>query len=214
MRRRTRRTIATTKVIRSMMVRLLSALLLIAAGPVVVHAGPIPYANTGVENPVLYSFTATATGPVTAYFYGSTAAYTNELTMLVNGVGTGLQGLNTQTSLHGDAFVLGSVNAGDAIVFEMINILPGGVGPWYSDKSLNSDGVNHVYSTDFGGDALIPAGPYVAFEDLQGGGDRNYNDETFVFTNVSASNNVPEPGSVALVGIALAGLAVSRRRKR
>jgi len=79
---------------------------------------------------------------------------------------------------------------------------------------MNSDGVNHVYSTDFGGNSLVPAGTFVAFEDLQGGGDLNYNDENFVFTNVSTSNGVPEPGSLALLGAALAGLAVARRRKR
>jgi cytochrome c oxidase assembly factor CtaG len=105
------RAMRTTRMIQTVVAQRLIAILLGLAGPVIVHAGPIPYPNTGVENPVLYSFTATATGPVTAYFYGSTAAYVNELTMLVNGVGTGIQGLNTQTSVHGDAFVLGSVNA-------------------------------------------------------------------------------------------------------
>ena len=209
-----RRTTTTTKTIRSTMARFLIVISSLAAAPVTVHAGPIPYPNPGVENPVLYSFTATATGPITAYFMGTTAAYVNELTMLVNGVGTGIQGLNNHTSAIGEALDLGSVNAGDSIVFEMINLSPGGVGPWYSVKSMNSDGVNHVYSTDFGGDLLVPAGIFVAFEDLQGGGDLNYNDENFVFTNVSSSNNVPEPGSLALLGAALAGLAAARRRTR
>jgi len=208
------RRMTTTRTIRSTIARLLITVSLFAAGPVAVHAGPIPYPTPGVENPVLYSFTATSTGTITAYFMGTTAAYENELTMLVNGVGTGIQGLNNQASPLGEALILGSVNAGDSIVFEMINLSPGGVGPWYSVKSMNSDGVNHVYSTDFGGNSLVPAGTFVAFEDLQGGGDLNYNDENFVFTNVSTSNGVPEPGSLALLGAALAGLAVARRRKR
>lgn len=197
--------------IRSTLARLVMAVALLAAGPPAVNAGPIPYPNVGVENPVLYTFTAAATGDITAYFYGSTAAYVNELTMLVNGLPTGIQGLNNHTSPYGLALNLGAVTAGDIIVFEMVNLSPGGIGPWYSDKSMNSDGVNHIYSTDFAGNATIPAGVYVAFEDLVGGGDLNYNDETFVFTNVRVS--VPEPGTLALLGLGLVGLAATRRRK-
>jgi hypothetical protein len=176
------------------------------------RADAIPYPTPGVQNPILYTFTATSTGNITAYYFGSTASYINELTMLVNGSLTGIQGLNTSSSVHGQSLVLGSVNAGDTIVFKMVNISPGGVGPWYSDKSLNSDGVNHVYATSFSGDLAIPAGTYVSFEDLAGGGDFNYNDENFVFTNVSTRVSTPETGSLVLLGIGLSMLAFGHRK--
>lgn len=177
-------------------------------------AGPIPYPNAGTQNPVLYSFTAANTGDITAYYYGSTAGYTNELTLLINGVATGVQGLNNHTSSHGQSLVLGHANAGDSLVFKMVNISPGGVGPWYSDKSLNWDGVNHVYSTSFAGDFAIPAGTFVAFEDLPNGGDLNYNDETFVFTNVATSTNVPEPATLLLTSLGLGVMGLRSRRKK
>jgi len=200
------------------LIRRLLAALAMAAGFLAVgsaHAGPIPYPTPGVENPVLYTFTAAADGDITAYFFGSGAGYTNELTMLVNGVGTGIQGLNNHTSAIGDSLVLGSVHAGDAIVFVMVNLSPGGIGPWYSDKSMNSDGTNHIYSTDYAGDLVVPAGTYVAFEDLdaRAGTDFNYFDETFVFTNVAVSTNVPEPGSLALL-LAAGAAAFGSTRKR
>jgi hypothetical protein len=180
----------------------------------VASAGPIPYANVGVQNPTNYVFTAAATGNITAYFYGSTAGYINDLSMLVNGVATGITGLNNHTSPYGLALNLGSVTAGDVLVFRLNNISPGGVGPWYSNTAMNSDGVNHVYSTDFAGDAIIPAGTFVAFEDLTGGGDLNYNDEDFVFTNVRSSTSVPEPTTVLLFMLGLGGMLLVRRQSQ
>jgi hypothetical protein len=181
------------------------------------HAGPIPYPTAGTLDPVLCTFTATATatGDITAYFYGAAgASCTNVLTMLVNGVATGIQGLNNHTSAFGASLDLGAVRAGDEIVFEMINTSPGGNGPWYSKKSLNSGGVNHVYSTNYAGGSGIPVGTYAAFEDQAGGGDKNYNDLSFVFTNVSTSTNVPEPGSLALMLAAGLGLIAASRKAR
>lgn len=176
------------------------------------QAGPIPYPTAGVQNAANYTFTAAANGDIVAYFYASTAGYTNELRLLVNGVDRGIQGLNNQASVYGDSLNFGAVSAGDLLTFVMINIVPSGVGPWYSDKSMNSDGIQHVYSTDFSGAGAVPAGTFVAFEDLPNGGDFNYNDETFVFTNVAVS--VPEPGSLALLAIAMLGAAGATRRRR
>jgi len=182
------------------------------------QAVPVPYSNPGTPNTQTYVFTAQATGNVMAYFAGSNAGYTNEITLLVNGVATGISGLNNHTSSYGEQLNFGSVNMGDVLTFALVNINPGDVGPWYSNAAMNSDGYQHIYASAYTGDDTIPAGTAVGFEDLRVGGDFDYNDENFVFTNLATETNdtsdVPEPASLGLMLIGAAGLVLRRRAKR
>lgn len=172
------------------------------------------YPAQGTENAALYSFTAAATGTIEAYFAGSTAGYTEELGLLVNGVDSGVLGLNNKTTANGAAISFGSVTAGDTLTF-FINVFNTSK-TWFSDKSLNSDSINHVWSTAYaGGDFGIPAGTFFGFEDLTGGGDLNYNDEKFVFTNVkTVGSDVPEPAVWAMMigGFGMIGAGLRGRR--
>src|SRR5262249_27006295 len=128
--------------------------LAVVGGAQLAFADAIPYPTPGLHNPVTYVFKATATGPVTAYFAGSTASYVNELSMQVNGVETGIVGLNNHPSALGASLSFGTVNAGDILTFELINHTLGLTA--YSDPSLNvpydlpgSTIHNHVYSTPY-----------------------------------------------------------------
>lgn len=175
------------------------------------NAGVTPYPTPGTPIGQDYSFVATETGDIVAYFAGVyyTTLFNNEITMLVNGVETGIQGLNNKTSKIGDSIVLGSVKSGDSIIFKLI-IAPtyGQFGPYYSTQSMNPDGLTRVYATEVAASGVLPAGMYVSFEDFT---DFNYHDESFIFTNLSVA--VPEPGSIALLLIAAAGLGIARRRR-
>ena len=189
-----------------------AAIAMACAAPV--HAMPTAYANPGVPSNVPYEFIAASTGDVVAYFVGSDADYTNEIALLVNGVDTGIQGLNNQSAQYGQMLNFGLVQAGDRLVFKLVNLYAANVGPFYSDRSLNGDGLNHIYAAQYGGDRFIPAGIAVGFEDLPNGGDFDYNDENFVFVNVANATDVPEPASIALLLAGAAGFGISRRAKR
>ncbi|HTY99897.1 MAG TPA: PEP-CTERM sorting domain-containing protein [Rhodocyclaceae bacterium] len=192
---------------------------LVASGAKADWASDLIYPNSYTENPGSYSFQATATGDVYAYFAGSGAGGENSISLLVNGVATpdSAAGVfDDFTTQVGQSVKLGSVNAGDTLVFRL-NLVPGYYydnypTAWYSDVTQNGDGMNHIYSRAFAGDqgAGIPAGTYVAFEDLKkGDSDYNYYDNTFVFSTVA----VPEPETYAMfmAGLGLLGVAARRR---
>ena len=174
-------------------------------------ADATPYPNAGTQNPTTYTFTSNG-GDVMAYFMGSSASYDEKLGLLIDGVDSGITGLQNHSTAMGASLDFGSIAAGKTLTFYIDVATTGDV--FYSDKGLNSDGVNHVYSTSFSGSGTVPAGTYVAFEDLKGGGDLNYHDETFVFSNVAAAPAVPEPANLALLmgGLGLVGFMARRRR--
>jgi hypothetical protein len=193
----------------------LSCALFAVACATTLRADSIPYGNVGQITPFV-TFTAVSSGDLMAYFYDSGATFNEDLGLFVNGVQQGDYALQDHASSFGDSVNFGHVNAGDDIVFSLrvadTNYT------LYSDLFGNPDFISHVYTTPFAGetrgDITIPAGTFVGFEDsLLPFSDLNYNDEAFVFTNVSSSVVTPEPSPLLLAGGSLIiGLGILRRK--
>ena len=178
--------------------------------PAAVLAVPTPYGNSGTINPVTYTFTATGTGPITAYFVGESASYGSTIGLSINGAAPLTFGLQNHLSGYGTTFNMGNVNAGDVLRFVLNVATSSYYGPppltysLNSDASLNPNGENHIYAYAYGGDAgstpvggsPIPAGTYIGFEDISplANGDKDYNDHQFVFTGVTGTPNVADGG--------------------
>ena len=198
------------------------------AGVAKVSAQPgNPYPMVGTENPTSYTFKATTTGDIIAYFAGTGASYTEDLGMEVNGVlSPNGFGLPNQSTAVGTAFDLGYAHAGDTLTF-VVDVYSPNLGFVYSNPALNGGydspddtvGHNHVYSIPYTAGSIsefgsCPSGTYVGFEDLPfPNSDFNYFDETYVFTDVSVTSSVPDSAStLSLLGLGFAGLNVLRRR--
>lgn len=84
----------------------------------------------------------------------------------------------------GDYVDLGSFDAGTSLnLFLVANGANGGRDTWFTDPTLNSDGIAHYVAL------ATPDSPYllIGIEDLVGGGDEDYND-LVVAVDIGASN--------------------------
>ena len=201
---------------------LVVSILAVSSMPLLADA--IPYPNPGTIAPQVNTY-ASASGGIDIYYFGSTASFTDyvEVYDIQTGFNSGEILDNHTTVLASETTVgtaAGQINAGDQLVFYIISP----EGNLASLASYSSDGVNHAYITPYSGGTLnsasIPSGIFVGLEDeANGESDFNYNDDTFVFTGVSApsigvgTGVTPEPSSFVLLGTGALAAAESMRRK-
>ncbi|HEY7559263.1 MAG TPA: DUF4114 domain-containing protein [Candidatus Binatia bacterium] len=180
---------------------------LMAFGTVAWHAesmaGPILGANVIVNT----------TGHVTATYLGHTARISNDLYLNSPTNSFGLIFNNHATPI-GTTFDLGTFTAGTELIFRLHAHESGGTDLTPRDyftgaAGRNPDGIAHAYVD---GQYALNA-TYVGFEDVFGGGDLDYDDLKFSFTNTRAET-LPEPATFLLLGTGLGALALTRRLRR
>ncbi|VFQ46487.1 DUF4114 domain-containing protein [Desulfoluna butyratoxydans] len=115
----------------------------------------------------------------------------------------------------GDFVDIGNLEANTQLDFFLIaNGARGGTMTYSTDTSINPDGIDHVVAY------AMPSSPYllVGFEDLYGGGDRDFNDLLFAVdigtANVAALASVPEPATLlTLVSFLIIAFTVHRKKQ-
>ena len=132
----------------------------------------MPYQDVGQIAPT-QTFTATSTGSVLGYFVQGGGAsgggavdldYVRLFDITQNMYGNWV--FQNQTTTAGTKVTFGNVNTGDSLAFQLLNVTLGNQ-IFSSVASQSADGVNHAYSTTWGGGTLnganIPSGTYVGF---------------------------------------------------
>lgn len=151
-------------------------------------------------------FVATS-GEVILTFLSKSAAYSSDLFLS----GSSESILNNQTAVSGQQFSLGSFQAGAELIF---SIFVNDTGHTFFNgiASNNADNVLHTAYSNYHGKPLK-----VGFEDLYGGGDRDFNDLVFSLSNivigVAPVVAVPEPETYAMLLAGLFAIGALKRRK-
>lgn len=117
--------------------------------------------------------------------------------------------------LPGDFVDIGTFDAGTTLDFFLIaNGANGGRNAYAAPATRNPDQLDHVVSF------VLPGSPYliIGFEDLFGGGDKDYNDLVFA-VDIGAANlqklvSTPEPAAWAVTLGCLAWVFMSTQRRR
>jgi len=141
-------------------------------------------------------------GEIIVTFEGASASF--DSLILVN---SGVPFFPNHGTAVGDTFSIGTFAAGTVLDFALMVVNTGNTfhtGP----AAGNPDGVIHAVVTYNAGS---PGRTLVGFEDILGGGDKDYNDYIFSFKSVTA---VPEPETNVLMLAGLMAVAwLARRRK-
>jgi hypothetical protein len=214
-------TLATLGVSMRLHFLVLASILAIGTAPLL--ADPFtPYPTIGSIAPATVVTFAGGTG-VTAYYYSASAGDTDTISVYDETTHSYLSPesvFNNHSPMSVGStvtFTSATLHAGDTLAFELFNTsYPGDI--FASDPALSTDGVNHAYITPFSG--TIPdiagtiTGMYVGMEDLPNhSSDFDYNDDTFVFTNVDPMTPTPEPSTFLMLGTGMIGAAGALRRK-
>jgi len=176
--------------------------------------GTVAWPTASMALPILgANVIVNTTGNVTATYLGHSAAISNDLYLDSPSNSLGLIFNNHATPI-GTTFDLGTFTAGTELVFrlhaEWSKYLIGPARDYFTGAaSRNPDGIAHA---KVDGEYALNTS-YVGFEDLYGGGDLDYDDLKFSFTNTRAET-LPEPATFLLLGTGLGVMALTRRLRR
>jgi PEP-CTERM motif len=155
-----------------------------------------------------------STDNVIAKYKGNSASFSNDL-YLVNGVSPGVDlfVFNNHTNSVDDILDLGSFAIGTELLFRL-HVNDTNTDYFTGPASRNPDGQAHarVQTSGLPSPEFSSNESLVSFEDLLGG-PFDFNDLGFSFTNVRGGDpTVPEPTTLALVGLGLLVAGMKRTR--